>query len=136
MSVPPADNEEDDYENEADDHDELILPDELLLPAKVFEFTVSRKAQGSRLDSHIVSQLPDLSRSLVQKSIECGKVTVNDIPAKASYKVRPGDHIRVESPEPPHPAPLPEDIPLDVLYEDEFLAVINKPYAMVVHPAK
>jgi 23S rRNA pseudouridine1911/1915/1917 synthase len=121
---------EDDYEGELDNEDELVLP------AKVFEFTVSRKAQGSRLDSHIVSQLPDLSRSLVQKSIAGAKVTVNGAPAKASYKVRPGDHIHVESPEPPHPAPLPEDIPLDVLYEDDFLAVINKPYAMVVHPAK
>ncbi len=47
-----------------------------------------------------------------------------------------GDHIHVESPDPPHLAPIPEDIPLDVLYEDDFLALINKPYDMVVHPAK
>ncbi|HYV35394.1 MAG TPA: RluA family pseudouridine synthase [Gemmataceae bacterium] len=127
MSLPtPIIETEDDLEDEP----------ELLLPAKVFEFTVSRKAQGSRLDSHIVSQLPDLSRSLVQRSIESGKVTVNGSPAKASYKVRPGDQIHVESPEPPHPAPIPEDIPLDVLYEDDFLALVNKPYNMVVHPAK
>jgi 23S rRNA pseudouridine1911/1915/1917 synthase len=126
MSVPLADFE-DDYEDESD---------EFLLPAKVFEFTVSRKAQGSRLDSHIVSQLPDLSRSLVQKSIEAGKATVNGATAKASYKIRSGDHIRIESPEPPHPSPIPEDIPLDVLYEDDYLALINKPPAMVVHPAK
>jgi 23S rRNA pseudouridine1911/1915/1917 synthase len=120
--------------------DPLLLDDEEdaeeLLPAKVFEFTVSRKAEGSRVDAHIVSQLPDLSRSLVQKSIEAGKVTVNGVPCKASYKIRAGDLIRVESPEPPHPAALPEDIPLDVLYEDDFLALINKPFDMVVHPAK
>jgi 23S rRNA pseudouridine1911/1915/1917 synthase len=126
MSVPTAD-----FEDASEDDS-----DELVLPAKVFEFTVSRKAQGSRLDSHIVSQLPDLSRSLVQRSIEAGKVTVNGKAAKASYKIRAGDYIRVESPEPPHPAPLPEDIPLDVLYEDDYLALINKPHAMVVHPAK
>ena len=99
MSVPPVD-----IEDEYDD-----IPDEdgeLLLPAKVFEFTASRKAHGTRLDAHIVIQLPDLSRSQIQKSIEAGKVTVNGAAAKASYRVRPGDHIYIESPEPPHPAPL------------------------------
>jgi 23S rRNA pseudouridine1911/1915/1917 synthase len=63
-------------------------------------------------------------------------VTVNGQPAKASYRVRYGDRIRIWPPEPTHDLPVPEDIPLDVLYEDEFLAVINKPYDMVVHPAK
>jgi 23S rRNA pseudouridine1911/1915/1917 synthase len=63
-------------------------------------------------------------------------VAVNGKPAKASYRVRHGDHIRVLPPEPTHPLPVPEDIPLDVLYEDEFLAAVNKPAAMVVHPAK
>jgi 23S rRNA pseudouridine1911/1915/1917 synthase len=107
-----------------------------LLPAKVFEFAISRKAQGARLDAHLAALLPDLSRSLLRKTIDAGKVTVNGVPAKASYKVRPGDHVRVESPEPPHPMAVPEDIPLDVLYEDEYLALINKPHDMVVHPAK
>jgi 23S rRNA pseudouridine1911/1915/1917 synthase len=129
MSVPHVDIE-DEYDDIPDDEGELLQP------AKVFEFTASRKANGTRLDAHIVIQLPDLSRSQIQKSIEAGKVTVNGAAAKASYKVRPGDHIYIESPEPPHPAPLPEDIPLDVLYEDEFLALINKPCDMVVHPAK
>jgi 23S rRNA pseudouridine1911/1915/1917 synthase len=118
------------------DLDDDLEEESELVPAKVFEFMVSRKAHGTRLDAHIVSQLPDLSRSLIQKSIEAGRVTVNGVLAKASYKVRAGDSIQVQSPEPPHPAPLPEDIPLDVLYEDDFLALINKPYDMVVHPAK
>ena len=61
---------------------------------------------------------------------------VNDTPAKASHKVRAADRIRLQLPEPPHDMPVPEDIPLDILYEDEFLAVINKPADMVVHPAK
>jgi 23S rRNA pseudouridine1911/1915/1917 synthase len=122
------------------EHDDLLDEDadvfEETLPAKVFEFTVSRKAEGSRVDAHIVSQLPDLSRSLVQKSIVSGKVTVNGAACKASYKIRAGDLIHIESPEPPHPTPIPEDIPLDLLYEDEYLALINKPFDMVVHPAK
>jgi 23S rRNA pseudouridine1911/1915/1917 synthase len=121
-----------------EDEDEAGHEDdaELLLAAKVFEITVSRKAQGTRLDAHIAHQLPDLSRSLIQKSIEGGKVTVNGAAAKSSYKIRAGDAIRVESPAPPHPVAVPEDIPLTVLYEDEFLALINKPFDMVVHPAK
>jgi 23S rRNA pseudouridine1911/1915/1917 synthase len=127
--------------NTAPDDAALLLDEDAdeigdLLPAKVFEFTASRKAGGSRLDAHIVSQLTDLSRSLVQKTIEAGKVTVNGVPCKASYKIRAGDHIHVESPEPPHPIAVPEDIPLDVLYEDDYLALINKPFDMVVHPAK
>jgi 23S rRNA pseudouridine1911/1915/1917 synthase len=109
---------------------------EVLLPAKVFDFVISRKAQGTRLDAHLATLLPDISRSLIQKTITQGKVTVNGLPAKASYKVHAGDQIRVESPDPPHPAALPEDIPLDVLYEDDYLALINKPFDMVVHPAK
>ena len=115
------------------DGEDYALP---LLARKVFDFSVSRKAHGTRLDAFVVKQLPDLSRSLIQKSVESGKVTVNGVPAKSSYKVRAGDQICVESPDPPHAAPVPEDIPLDVLYEDDYLALINKPYDMVVHPAK
>jgi 23S rRNA pseudouridine1911/1915/1917 synthase len=63
-------------------------------------------------------------------------VTVNEKPAKASYRVRHNDRVRVWLPEPMHDLPVPEDIPLEVLYEDEFLAIINKPADMVVHPAK
>jgi 23S rRNA pseudouridine1911/1915/1917 synthase len=109
---------------------------ELLHAAKVFEFSASRKGQGTRLDAYIVIQLPDVSRSQIQKTIEAGKVTVNGAVAKASYKIRAGDTIRVESPDPPHAVPVPEDIPLNVLFEDDYLALINKPFDMVVHPAK
>jgi 23S rRNA pseudouridine1911/1915/1917 synthase len=89
-----------------------------------------------RLDQYLVSMFPDFSRSSVQKVIEAGGVTINDTPAKASYKIRRDDHIRIVLPEPTHPQPVPEDIPLDVLYEDEYLALVNKPFDMVVHPAK
>jgi 23S rRNA pseudouridine1911/1915/1917 synthase len=92
--------------------------------------------EGTRLDQYLVSLFPDYSRSVIQKVIDAGAVTVNGHPAKASYKVRNDDHIRICLPEPTHPTPVAEDIPLDILYEDEFLALINKPADMVVHPAK
>jgi 23S rRNA pseudouridine1911/1915/1917 synthase len=100
------------------------------------DFTAKRKVEGTRLDQYLVSLFPDFSRSVIQKVIEAGGVHVNGNPAKASYKVRFGDRIRVWPPPPTHELPVPEDIPLDILYEDEFLAVINKPADMVVHPAK
>jgi 23S rRNA pseudouridine1911/1915/1917 synthase len=103
---------------------------------RLLEFTVARKTDGMRLDQYLVGQLPDVSRSNVQKVIDGGGVTVNEKLAKPSHKVRPGDVIRVVAPEPTHPAPVPEDIPLEVLYEDDYLALVNKPHDMVVHPAK
>lgn len=101
-----------------------------------FDLVVRHKTEGTRLDQYLVGQFPDLSRSVLQKLIEAGGVTVNGAPAKASYKVRWQDRVRVKPPEPTHPLPVPEDIPLDILYEDDYLAVVNKPFDMVVHPAK
>ncbi|HEY7158873.1 MAG TPA: RluA family pseudouridine synthase [Gemmataceae bacterium] len=89
-----------------------------------------------RLDQHLTALFADFSRSVVQRVIDAGGVQVNGKPAKASYRVRHGDRIRIEKPEPTHPTPVAEDIPLEILYEDEFLAAINKPADMVVHPAK
>src|SRR6516165_5721798 len=107
-----------------------------LTSGRVVDVTVQHKLVGVRLDQYLVTLFPDFSRSLIQKAIDAGGVTVNEAAAKASHKVRLGDRIRIALPEPAHEVPLPEDIPLDVLYEDEFLAVINKPHDMVVHPAK
>lgn len=89
-----------------------------------------------RLDQYLTAAFPGYSRSLIQRAIASGGVRVNDLPAKASYKVRPRDVIRLAPLEPPHPLPVPENIPLNILYEDDYLAVINKPANMVVHPAK
>jgi 23S rRNA pseudouridine1911/1915/1917 synthase len=102
----------------------------------VIEIVAKQKVAGSRLDQYLVGMFPDFSRSVIQKVIEAGGVLVNGSPAKASYKVRHGDRICVHPPEPTHDLPVPEDIPLDVIYEDEFLAIVNKPADMVVHPAK
>lgn len=106
-------------------------------PEKVVEFTVRCKLDKEmRLDQYLVSMFPDYSRSVVQKVIEASGVEVNGKPGKASYKVRHDDVIRVYPPEPTHPTPVAENIPLEILFEDEFLAIVNKPAAMVVHPAK
>jgi 23S rRNA pseudouridine1911/1915/1917 synthase len=94
------------------------------------------RVDGLRLDHYLVSVFPDYSRSVVQRVIESGGVTVNGKAAKASHKVRHGDRIRVIPPAPTHPLPVAENIPIEILYEDEFLAIVNKPAAMVVHPAK
>jgi 23S rRNA pseudouridine1911/1915/1917 synthase len=103
---------------------------------KPLDLVARRKVEGSRLDQYLALLFPDYSRSAVRKAIDAGTVTVNGQAAKASYRVRDGDRIHLELPAPAHEAVLPEDIPLDVLYEDDCLAVVNKPPGMVVHPAK
>ena len=106
------------------------------LGSRPLDLIAKRKVEGQRLDQYLVAQFPDYSRSLVRKAIDAGSVLVNGKPAKASYKVRNGDQIRIWLPESTHEAPAAEDIPLQTLYEDEYLAIINKPYDMVVHPAR
>ncbi len=103
---------------------------------RAVELVVQAKTAGLRLDQYLAGQFPDFSRSLIQKAIEAKSVTVNLAPSKASFKVRVGDRIRIWLPEPSHGLPVPENIPLEILYEDEFLAIVNKPFDMVVHPAK
>ncbi len=94
------------------------------------------RGEAVRLDQFLTQQLPEVSRSLIRRAIDAQAVTVNGESTKASYRVRTGDVIRVRLDQPTHGPPKPEDIPLDVLYEDDNLAVINKPAGMVVHPAK
>src|SRR6476660_2469881 len=100
------------------------------------DLDVKIKAEGMRLDRYLALQFPDFSRSVIQDAIDGGHVLVNGKPTKPSYKVRHGDQLRIQLPEPKHDLPVPEDIPLDILYEDQWLALINKPPDMVVHPAK
>jgi 23S rRNA pseudouridine1911/1915/1917 synthase len=103
---------------------------------RVVELTAKCRVDGMRLDQYLVSVFPDYSRSVVQRVIDAGGVEVNGKAGKASYKVRHGDQIRIQVPEPSHPLPVAEPIPLEILYQDEFLALVNKPPDMVVHPAK
>ncbi|MBC7265087.1 MAG: RluA family pseudouridine synthase [Chloroflexi bacterium] len=90
---------------------------------------------GVRLDRYLAKKLPDLSRSYLQRLIEDGLVTVDGRAVRSSHRVRAGEHVLVRV---PPPAPLeaqPEPIPLDIIYEDADLIVVNKPAGMVVHPA-
>lgn len=90
---------------------------------------------GDRLDAYVTAHMPDLSRARVQQLIKAGEVRVNDESAKASYKVEPGDVISVVVPEPTIPVGVgPENIPLNIVYQDADLLVINKPAGLVVHP--
>jgi 23S rRNA pseudouridine1911/1915/1917 synthase len=88
-----------------------------------------------RLDKFLAEKLPDLSRSAAQRLIDGGQVTVNSDPVKPSYKVSTGDQIVVFLPADEAPGLVPEAIPLEVVYEDEALLVVDKPAGMVVHPA-
>jgi 23S rRNA pseudouridine1911/1915/1917 synthase len=97
-------------------------------------FDVTEADVGMRLDQYLVSQLPDVSRVRVQQLIQQGKVTVNDRPSKASLRLKGSERILVTGEVAPPPLKaIPEDIPLDVIYEDDDLAVVNKPAGMMVH---
>ena len=90
----------------------------------------------TRVDKFVMDKLPNATRNKVQQGIELKQVLVNDLPTKASYQVKPGDIITISMPEPPRETDLkPENIPLDIVYEDEHILVINKAAGMVVHPA-
>ena len=90
---------------------------------------------GGRVDSFIASYFDELSRSAAGKLIEDGSVEVNGKSVSKNYKLRKGDVLTVSIPEPKEYEILPENIPLDIAYEDDDLLVVNKPKGMVVHPA-
>ena len=90
---------------------------------------------GERLDRYLAEVERSLSRSAVQHLIDGGHVRVNDGPARASRRVKPGDRVIVTRPRRERSVLAPEAIPLDVVYEDDAIAVVNKPAGMVVHPA-
>ena len=97
-------------------------------------FQVESEDFGKRLDAFLSGKIEKQSRSRLQKLIDDGDVLVNQNQVKSSYKIRAGDEIEVELIEFPAETFESEDIPLEIIYEDDFLAVINKPAGMVVHP--
>jgi 23S rRNA pseudouridine1911/1915/1917 synthase len=101
---------------------------------EVTTITVGDQEAGQRLDQFLARVIPDLSRSRLQQLILNEDVLVNDLKAKPSYKIKPGDLIDIEIPPPPPSEFAPEPIPLDIVYEDKDLIVINKPAGLVVHP--
>ncbi len=102
--------------------------------AESFEFTVDDADEGKRFDVFVSEQFEDRSRSQLKKLIDEGSATVNGGQAKSSYKLRAGERIQIEFTTEDDDRFTPEDIPLNIVFEDEYLAVINKPAGMVVHP--
>ena len=98
-------------------------------------FNIKQEESSVRIDRYLAEQCPEFSRSYLQKLLKEQKVTADGRPVKANYKIQPGAEIQVEIPDMEVPDIRPEDIPLDILYEDEHLLVVNKPKGMVVHPA-
>ena len=98
-------------------------------------FTVSEEQAGERIDRFLCDSISDLTRSAVQRIIEEGGVQVGFFAVTKNYKLRAGDRITVQVPETRELEVLPQEIPLDVRYEDDDLLVVNKPKGMVVHPA-
>ncbi len=103
--------------------------------AKTQEFEVTSEQAGERLDKILSLIYPDMSRSFFQKLIKDQQILVNQVPKKSNYRIEAGDIISVSVPKAEEIEILPENIPLDILYEDNDLLVVNKPKGMVVHPA-
>ncbi|NQT82425.1 RluA family pseudouridine synthase [bacterium] len=97
-------------------------------------FVVSENCSGFRLDKFLADCLPERSRAYVQRLIQRGLVTLNGEQVKAHHTVKEGDVAEVVVPPPEEPYMEPQDIPLEVLYEDEYLIAVNKPAGLVVHP--
>lgn len=101
----------------------------------IYEYLVKNSDAGQRIDKLLSIQLTDFSRSYIQKLLSNRAVLIHGQPIKSNYKVKEGDYIQVEIPEPEVLDVQPENIPLDIVYEDTDILIINKPKGMVVHPA-
>lgn len=100
-----------------------------------FSCIVDKGQSALRIDRFLVDRMPKVSRNRIQQAADAGAIFVDDRPVKSNYKVRPGEIVSMKLERPPYEMEiLPEDIPLDVVYEDEYLMVVNKPAGLVVHP--
>lgn len=98
---------------------------------------VDKGQSAIRVDKFLTEKLAHASRNRIQHAIDAGSVQVNGFSTKANYKIKPFDEIRILLENPPRDTEVyPENIPLDILYEDKYLLVVNKPAGMVVHPAQ
>lgn len=102
---------------------------------EVFEFDISEDGIGIRVDKYISDKLENHTRSYIQKLIEGEFIFVNDKKVKSNYKLRPDDHIKVSIPPRKEIEIKAEDIPIDIIYEDDDIIIVNKEKGMVVHPA-
>lgn len=102
---------------------------------EILTFRVDPESAGTRLDAYLASKISDWSRARLQRLIDDEDVLVNSKPAKSSYKLRANDEVELELIAASTSSFTPEDIPLDIIYEDDSLAIVNKPAGLVVHPA-
>lgn len=105
------------------------------MSASIQVVIIERSLPRERLDAWLRIKLPGLSRGAIQRLIQEGHIRVNGKTIKPTHRPRVGERVEVELPEPKPAQALPEAIPLDILYEDEILVVLNKPPGLVVHPA-
>ncbi|MCE9632227.1 MAG: RluA family pseudouridine synthase [Planctomycetia bacterium] len=105
-------------------------------PGDEVTFVIAPDDAGGRLDVYLAHAFANRSRSFLARAIEKGAVRVDGVTARASLKLRAGSLVRFTVPQPPRDGPAAEEIPLDFLHCDEWMAVVNKPAGMVVHPAK
>jgi 23S rRNA pseudouridine1911/1915/1917 synthase len=110
-------------------------PEELPLEPKKLTLQVSRVQTSMRIDQYLTRQVENATRNKVQEAIEEGRVLVNEKRVKSNYRIKSCDTIQMTFLRPPAPELAPEDIPIDIIYEDQDLMVINKKPGMVVHPA-
>jgi 23S rRNA pseudouridine1911/1915/1917 synthase len=103
--------------------------------AETLAFEVSGEEAGARLDAFLAAKVGGVSRSTLKRAIEDGEALVSGRAAKPSHRLKAGERVEVELPAPPPSEVEPEDIPLDILHEDEEVVVVNKPAGLVVHPA-
>ncbi|MTI67612.1 MAG: RluA family pseudouridine synthase [Firmicutes bacterium] len=97
---------------------------------------IVRKEDSGRIDAYLAEKLDELSRSYIKKLIKKGNVLINDEKIKPRYNINEGDKVEINLPKPKEIEAVPEDIPISIVYEDDDIAVVNKPQGMVVHPAK
>jgi 23S rRNA pseudouridine1911/1915/1917 synthase len=98
-------------------------------------YYVDEESADVRVDKYLSDLLPDLSRTFIQKLLKSGHILVNNNPCKSKYLIKADDIINVDIPQPIETNIVPEDIPIDILYEDDDILIVNKPKDMVVHPA-
>lgn len=102
---------------------------------RVVRHRIRKRLLGRRLDKYLHGRYPRISRTILQRYIKQGLVTVNDMPTKASYEPAAGDIVQLTLPPPPPSEVEPQDIPIDIIYEDEWMLALNKATNMVCHPA-
>lgn len=122
-----------------DDNEELLDEEDNCAEPEMYEHHRIEAENGQnllRVDKFLMTRLPNASRTKIQEAADAGNIRVNGNPVKSSYKVKPRDIVTVMMAYPRREIEIiPEDIPLDIIYEDEALLVVNKPAGMVVHPS-